>query len=85
VLRDVPAEEGARIEYAFRLCLSRNAQPEEAGRLARFLRLQQDSLAAGAVQSLQLKAPDGVAPAEFAAWTAVARVLMNLDEFITRE
>ena len=28
---------------------------------------------------------DGIAPEEAAAWTAVARVLMNLDEFITRE
>ena len=29
--------------------------------------------------------PRGVALAEVAAWTSVARVLLNLDEFITRE
>jgi hypothetical protein len=28
---------------------------------------------------------DGVAPAEIAAWVATANVIMNLDEFITRE
>ena len=30
------------------------------------------------------KAPEGVDVAELAAWTAVARVLLNLDEAITR-
>ena len=29
--------------------------------------------------------PEGVSAAEAAAWTAVSRVLVNLDEFITRE
>ena len=29
--------------------------------------------------------PDGVSVTEAAAWTSVARVLMNVDEFITRE
>ena len=28
---------------------------------------------------------EGVAPAEAAAWVGVSRVLLNLDEFITRE
>ena len=29
--------------------------------------------------------PRGVAPAEAGAWVAVARTLLNLDEFVTRE
>ena len=29
--------------------------------------------------------PKGTAPAQLAAWTAVARVLLNLDETITKE
>jgi hypothetical protein len=32
-----------------------------------------------------VKAPAGVEPKQFAAWTTVARVLLNLDETITRE
>ena len=28
--------------------------------------------------------PDGVPPADAAAWVLVARVLLNLDEFVTR-
>jgi hypothetical protein len=30
-------------------------------------------------------APADVAPADAAAWVAVARTLLNLDEFVTRE
>ena len=29
--------------------------------------------------------PDGVSPVELAAWGALARTLINLDEFVTRE
>ena len=29
--------------------------------------------------------PDGITPAQAAAWTAVGRVLLNLDETITKE
>ena len=29
--------------------------------------------------------PDGATPAQLAAWTAVSRVLLNLDETITKE
>ena len=29
--------------------------------------------------------PKGIDPAEYAAWVTVSRVLLNLDEFITRE
>jgi hypothetical protein len=32
-----------------------------------------------------LHLPAGVTPAQAAAWTAVARVLLNLDETITKE
>ena len=31
------------------------------------------------------KLPDGATPAQAAAWTVVARVLLNLDETITKE
>jgi hypothetical protein len=31
------------------------------------------------------KLPEGATPAEAAAWTALCRVLLNLDETITRE
>jgi hypothetical protein len=34
---------------------------------------------------LTVEPPKGIEAAEFAAWTTAARVLLNLDEFITRE
>ena len=40
---------------------------------------------AAAKQFAPAKLPAGVTAAEGAAWAAVTRVLMNLDEFITRE
>ena len=72
VLRESPspsAEE--RLRLAFRLCLSREPDAWESQRLLDFLAQQQR--------------PSRGKPDETAAWTAVARVLLNLDEFITRE
>jgi mono/diheme cytochrome c family protein len=64
VLREGGADDGARLRYAFRLCLARAPKERERQRLA------------------ELLAREGKG-AE--AWVTVARVLLNLDEFITRE
>ena len=63
-----------RIAEAVRLCLGRDPQPAEMQRLRTLLQEQ-------------LAVPKGTdaAEADEAAWTIIARVLMNLDEFITRE
>jgi mono/diheme cytochrome c family protein len=65
--------DATRIEYAFRLCVSRPPKPDEAERMIALLK--------------QLQSPaDGEPPAAVQeAWTTVARVLLNLDETITRE
>ena len=39
----------------------------------------------GAAKLLGTHKPDGVSATEAAAWVALARTLMNLDEFVTRE
>ncbi len=94
VLRESPspsAEE--RLRLAFRLCLAREPDEYETTRLLAFLGKERAAAesadAAGAAsrtQSTSLKdKPPGAARPEVAAWTAVARVLLNLDEFITRE
>jgi hypothetical protein len=83
----LPADD-ARLRYAFRVCLSREPKPAESQRLTKLLTQQRTEFAAN------LKEAERLTPAlvsvkanvqEFAAWTAVARVLLNLDEFITRE
>jgi hypothetical protein len=75
-LRDeAPPGETERIRLAFRLCLAREPSPTET-RTVRAL-LDQERAELGA------DSQDG--PPSQSAWTAVARVLLNLDEFITRE
>ena len=69
-----------RIEHAFRLALCRGPQPEEEEKLETLFSAQLDSFQTDPEEA-QAVAEDP----EMAAWTAVSRVLLNLDEFITRE
>jgi len=88
VLRDGPPSDSERIRFVFRTCLSREPQEVEGRNLAEFLRSQRNRFeqAAFEAESLAPKPlPENTSAAEAAAWTAVARVLINLDEFITRE
>jgi Protein of unknown function (DUF1553) len=87
----------ARLVYAFRLCTARAPTLEESAELSRFYTAQKERLAAGWLNAWQLLGftgpegtstaaiPAGATPTELAAWTAVARVLLNLDETITKE
>jgi mono/diheme cytochrome c family protein len=83
VLKEVPANDSTRLEHAFRLCLSRKPSATEAGRLVELLK--SETAAVTDAEAKSAKAPTGVDPKQFAAWTTVARVLLNLDETITRE
>ncbi|MBI1353645.1 MAG: DUF1553 domain-containing protein [Acidobacteria bacterium] len=80
VLTEGPAAGPQRLDYAFRLCVARPPDATEREELAGFLAEQLDAF--------QTK-PEAARPIadtpELAAWTAVGRVLLNLDEFITRE
>ncbi len=76
-----------RLSHAFLLALARAPKPEEAKRLLAYLHEQQTLFASDAAASLELlqdAAVEGDA-ATHAAWVALASVLLNLDEFITRE
>ena len=64
----------ARIKHAFQLCLCRHPSDDEVDFLTHFLNEQE----------AQFKAASESDP-ERMAWIALSRVLMNLDEFITRE
>ena len=87
VLREGPDQDSERIAYTFRVCLSRLPGAEETIQLKRFLDHQRNDLAqhpreARTLFSLDSEDEDSQ---ELAAWTLLSSVLLNLDEFITRE
>jgi mono/diheme cytochrome c family protein len=87
VLKENKGDEES-LKSAFRLCLGRTPSERELGILTKLLNKQAESFKA-APKDAQALAPADL-PKEidvprFAAWVSVARALMNLDEFITRE
>jgi hypothetical protein len=92
-------QEGGRTDaeravYAFRRCVARKPAPEEAAEIASLLRKVQERMRRPGAKPWELAAenparhpalPQGVTPEQLAAWTAVSRVLLNLDETITKE
>ncbi|MFO0789439.1 MAG: PSD1 and planctomycete cytochrome C domain-containing protein [Pirellulales bacterium] len=90
VLTSAPADETARIHWAWRQVLGRDAQPAEAAVLSQLL-ANHRSQYAGNPKASEAILTVGISPqpkeidkAELAAWTSVARVLLNLNETITR-
>ncbi|MBW3599023.1 MAG: PSD1 and planctomycete cytochrome C domain-containing protein [Planctomycetes bacterium] len=88
ILTDRPAESlGERIQYAFRLCVSRAPSDVEAIHLRDvYLReLSRFKADPQAAKTLLAKLPSADAPpAEMAAWLMVSNILLNLDETITK-
>ena len=88
VLREPATGDSERLVLAFRLCLARSPQPEEVSRMNTLLSQQMESFQrspADAMQVIGADLPAGIDVAQWAAWTSVARALLNLDEFVTRE
>jgi hypothetical protein len=87
VLRETDGGDDAeRIRHAFRLCLARPPSLVEEKRLRELL-VQQLAELAPKEAGLHDPSPstDGDNDKQLVAWMTVARVLLNLDEFITRE
>jgi len=87
-----------RIDYLVRRCLSRSPSAEECAVLRDFLAAQTKRFNGGgadpwllvagddeAKEKVTAQMPEGATPADLATWTAVARVVLNLDEAITKE
>ena len=86
------ANDEERIRYAFRRVLSRAPEADETAALMGLLQRQVPRIQDGWVNAREVagldagaKLPKGVTPSQVAAWTAVSRVLLNLDETITKE
>ncbi len=83
-----------RLVYAFRRCLARRPDADEMNTLRTLLAKEEGRFAASDAKPWELAAedpanppnlPEGATPAQAAAWTVVSRVLLNLDETITKE
>jgi hypothetical protein len=93
-LREGGATDAERLSFAFRRCVARHPTADEAADLLALLKTQIDRFSATDAKPWDLGADDpahppelpaDTTPAQAAAWTAVARVLLNLDETITKE
>lgn len=80
----------SRIQYAYRRALSRIPSPEEISVLTGLCKKHYDEFAKDtdaakkAIEVGQAPVPAGLDPVALAAWTSVARVILNLHEVITR-
>ncbi len=77
-----------RIAHAMRILVARPPSPAESAILKDLFTALRDQAAAAPEAAAKLAGdnrPEGADPAEAAAWVAVARSLLNLDEFVTRE
>jgi mono/diheme cytochrome c family protein len=93
-LREGGSDDAVRIEYAFRRCLTRKPTGDEAATLLDLLHKEVRRFEKPGADPWALAAddpghkpelPKDASPAQLAAWTAVSRVLLNLDETITKE
>jgi hypothetical protein len=89
LLSDASNDE-ARLALAFQRALARKPRAKELQSLLKFLDLQRDYYQSNAAESAKLlqiglaPAPKETAATDLAAWTQVCRVILNLQETITR-
>ena len=83
-----------RLTYAFRLCVARKPTADELAILSGLLEKYRKRFADAPANAAEVatgekgpkaKLPDGVTYPDWAAYTLVARVILNLDETVTKE
>ena len=88
VLKESPESDSARVEHAFQLCLARSPNGAERQRLLQLIETSRQTFTVDPEAAKELLGNfemKGTPVEEYAAWTALSRVLLNLDEMITRE
>jgi prophage DNA circulation protein len=88
IIEEGPKPDSERVEQAFRYCLARGPTPEESIRLLELLNKEFATLEESPDEAAAIVEGNGASKAnvvQLAAWTTVSRVLLNLDETITRE
>lgn len=90
LLKEGPADTAGRLQLAYRLCVARAADAHELKVLEALLQRSLTAFRADAALAAKMAtqplgpADKGADLAELAAWTAIAGVVMNLDEFLMR-
>jgi hypothetical protein len=89
LLGEGPQDDTQRIRLGFELCMGRLPNEKEQGRLLTLINQHRAEFATTGINAKAIvasaAADEKIKADELAAWTTVSRVLMNLDEFITRE
>ncbi len=81
----LPSSDDARLAELFRRCLTRPPTDAEIALLSRFLKTQRERLATKELDAATLAGPGEGDATERAAWSLVARALLNLDEAVTKD
>ena len=90
VVAEGGASDASRVTFALRLVLCRPPAAEQVSAVTDLFKKERDRYANDRTSALALATepigplPIGADPAEFAAWTAVANVLLNLDGVLTK-
>jgi hypothetical protein len=79
-LKEGGATDEQRLVFAMRRCVARKPNSAETIELLALLRREEQGISAEQAQAMV-----GKSDLRLAAWTAVSRVLLNLDETITKE
>jgi hypothetical protein len=82
------SDDGARLRRGFLLAVGRPPNSGEQDRLRSFLAAQLDEFQSNPGTAVEIAGQLGADTPDmprFAAWTQLARVLLNLDDFLTRE
>ncbi|MGE0606112.1 MAG: DUF1553 domain-containing protein [Pirellulales bacterium] len=93
VLREGGADDAQRADYAFRLCTARPPSAAEREEILALLLSRRQRLAEGWLDIREVATgdpaklpaiPENTTPQDAAAWTLVSRVLLNLDETLSK-
>lgn len=93
ILREGGSDDRSRADFAFQLCTSRKPLLQERDEILKLLQSRRERLADGWLNPREIvtgdpaklpELPGGTSPQDAAAWALVARVLLNLDETITK-
>ncbi len=79
-----PGSIESRVETLFRRCVTRPPSADERAQLVKFFEAQRARFASGELKAATFAGPGDGDATDRAAWTALARALLNLDEFVAK-